>query len=255
MTPFYKIDEVAGVNMALPCGKCPNCLKRRISNWSFRLMQEDKVSSCSLFVTLTYENPPITENGFMNLDKRDLQLFFKKLRKKTTGLKYYAAGEYGGERARPHYHIIMFNVEPYLIESTWGLGHVHIGEVNEASVGYTLKYMFKPRKIPLHQRDDRQREFSLMSKGLGKNYLSNAVRRWHIDGDRLYCVIEDGKKISLPRYYRDKIFTPEQLEAVKALLSSKQPEFTQAYIDLQFKKMGIDALKRNNNDYPKHDDL
>lgn len=173
-TPFcVKKDDR---EYAVPCGRCPDCTARRISGWSFRLMQEDKVSNSSLFITLTYDtsNVHITPNGFMGLRKRDIQLFFKRLRKSHgrahafngKRIKYYAVGEYGGRTMRPHYHIILFNASIKLIQDAWNQGQVHYGQVTGASVGYTLKYISKPSKVPLHRNDDRQKEFSLMSKGL-----------------------------------------------------------------------------------------
>lgn len=181
LTPFIvrnkKIDNKDGEPVA--CGKCPNCMKRKTSEWSFRLMQEEKGSTSAHFITLTYDTKhvPITENGFMNLSKRDVQLFLKRLRKcssaaypQAKSLKYYAVGEYGGKSMRPHYHIILFNLENILLlNMAWSLGQYHTGGVSGASVGYTLKYLAKKGKIPIHRNDDRQKEFQLMSKGLGKD--------------------------------------------------------------------------------------
>jgi len=165
---IIKQDEVS---ISVPCNKCEKCTKRRISGWSFRLMEQDKISTCSHFITLTYdtEHVPFTKNGFMDLKKRDLQLFFKRLRKCHIAdpkypIKYYAAGEYGGKTNRPHYHIILFNAAIELIQPAWQLGSVHYGTVSEASVGYTCKYIQKPKRIPMHRNDDRQTEFALMSK-------------------------------------------------------------------------------------------
>lgn len=161
-----RTDEMISV----PCGKCPQCLARRISGWSFRLMQEDKISESSYFVTLTYEpkTVPITKAGYMSLSKRHLQLFFKRLRKNNSNkLKYYAVGEYGTQGMRPHYHMLLFNAVPGSILPAWQQGHIDIGTVTCASVGYTLKYMCKPRRIPYHRNDDRIPEFALMSKDLG----------------------------------------------------------------------------------------
>jgi len=169
-TPITITIKRTDEKQAVPCGKCPKCLSRRISGWSFRLMQEDKYSTSSHFVTLTYDtaNVPISRNGFMSLEKRDLQLFFKRLRKSNVHrLKYYAVGEYGSDKMRPHYHILLFNVSIDTIEIAWGNGSVHHGCVSAASVGYTLKYMCKPSKVPRHRNDDRVPEFSLMSKNLG----------------------------------------------------------------------------------------
>lgn len=114
----------------------------------------------------------------MSLCKRDLQLFFKRLRKKTDGkVIYYAVGEYGSNYSRPHYHIILFNAQQQDVITAWTkdgkeIGSVYFGQVAEASIGYTLKYISKEKRIPLHANDDRQREFSLMSKGIGKNYIN-----------------------------------------------------------------------------------
>lgn len=173
------------------------------------------------FITLTYDTShvPFTKKGFMQITKRDLQLFFKRLRKlhegnKLPSIKYYACGEYGGKTMRPHYHVILFNAQLELIQPAWNLGNVHYGEVNEASVGYTLKYMCKPSKIPLHRNDDRTPEFSLMSKRLGLAYLSNEMRAWHKADpeNRMYVNLLDGKKASMPRYYKELLYTEEEKE-------------------------------------------
>lgn len=108
----------------------------------------------------------------MTLCKRDLQLFFKRLRKRThEKIKYYAVGEYGTDNWRPHYHAIIFNAREDIILAAWNdggrtIGKVHFGSVTGASVGYTLKYMMKPCRIPMHARDDRVKEFAIMSKDL-----------------------------------------------------------------------------------------
>lgn len=211
--------------MALPCGKCPNCMKRRTSGWSFRLIKEGERSETALFVTLTYDTNyvPLTKNGFMTLNKRDIQTFMKRLRKESDRkLKYYVCGEYGSKRDRPHYHMIIFNADVEKIERAWShykaglgfvpIGSIYVGQVNEASIGYTLKYMQKPGKIPKHPNDDRLKEFSLMSKGLGQNYITNNMIRWHNNDllNRMYVPMKDGKKIAMPRYYKDKIYTETQ---------------------------------------------
>lgn len=109
----------------------------------------------------------------MSLRKTDIQLFFKRLRKSKSGngksdIKYYVCGEYGGKTNRPHYHAIIFNCPLELYQNAWNQGAIHYGFISEASVGYTLKYMCKPSRIPMHNRDDRQPEFSLMSKDLAR---------------------------------------------------------------------------------------
>ena len=220
LTPFYRRDLP---ETPLPCGKCAECYKRRVSGWSFRLQKEGLHCSSSYFVTLTYNTDvvPITEKGFMSLKKSDVQKFFKRLRKTTKELRYYVCGEYGGKTLRPHYHAIIFNANIRDIEKAWSLqgnelGNIHVGEVSEASIGYTLKYMCKPPLIPMHKNDDRQKEFSLMSKGIGKQYLTDNMKKWHKNDlvNRMYCNLPEGKKITMPRYYKDKIYTQGERKTI-----------------------------------------
>jgi len=89
--------------------------------------------------------------------------------------------------------------------------------------------MQKPGKIPVHQNDDRVKEFQLMSKGLGKNYLTDKMIRWHKDDlvNRMYIPIQDGKKIAMPRYYKDKMYNESEKTRIArkmALLSEEMDE-------------------------------
>lgn len=253
--------------MALPCGKCPNCKKRRISGWSFRLMKHAEIQNSAIFLTLTYntDHVPITKNGFMSLDKTDIQKYFKRLRKlhdireggkAISKISYYCCGEYGTTTMRPHYHMLLFNAHLDDAVNAWKLegkelGTYHVGQVSEASVGYTLKYMCKPTKIPLHKNDDRVPEFSLMSKGMGKNYLTDAMIQWHKRDlvGRVYVPLKDGKKIAMPRYYKDKMYTKldkffiGENASVLSQLSKKQLENQHGENLEQFK---INQLKNAN---------
>lgn len=231
MTPLCIKNKFTGITEPVPCGKCPVCLKRKVSGWSFRLLQEDKVSENAHFVTLTYstDHVPITKNGFMNLCKRDLQLFWKKLRKAhgdERTIKYYVVGEYGGRSKRPHYHAIIFNADLEKIQPAWDLGNVHYGEVSGASVGYTLKYMMKPKTIPMHKNDDRLPEFALMSKRLGMAYLTKRIIAWHLadEENRMYVNLTDGRKVAMPRYYKDKIYDLYQRKRIGAITRKKMLE-------------------------------
>jgi hypothetical protein len=165
----------------------------------------------------------------------------KRLRKLSNAkIKYYAVGEYGGETMRPHYHLIMFNANAEMVQRAWALdnktiGHIHIGSVTEASIGYTLKYMTKQGKIPVHKNDDRQKEFSLMSKGLGSNYLTENMINWHKSdlNKRMYVPMKDNKKIAMPRYYKDKIYNEAEktkvANAIKEMAEKLQTEEMQEY--------------------------
>ena len=241
-TPFHKkMEIVKGVEtgyMPFPCGKCPACVRRRVSGWAFRLNKQSEQSNSAHFVTLTYNDEHIkkTKNGFETLVKKDVQDFFKRLRKLTKQkISYYAVGEYGDTGERPHYHIILFNANPKIVENAWKLnditlGNVHFGDVGDASVGYTLKYISKDKKIPQFNGDDRQKEFALMSKGLGAGYLTENMVKWHTKGNienKVYLPLKDGKKAAMPRYYKDKLYDKGQKFRIGVFMraeSQKQAE-------------------------------
>jgi len=224
-SPFYvQPTKWAPDKIPVPCGRCPPCKLRRVNQWVFRMMQEEKISTSSHFVTLTYDTTtvPISDNGFMTLKKKDFQDYMKRLRKLTPGvtLKYYAVGEYGSKNRRPHYHAIIFNCpDPQLFYDAWSLaavpiGAVHIGNVTTDSVAYTMKYIDKQTFKRAHSRDDRISEFSLMSKGLGANYLTDNMVEYHKkDTTMLYVTKLSGHRVSMPRYYRNKIFTDAEKRA------------------------------------------
>lgn len=237
-TPFFVRPKGWLQDVPVPCGRCPPCKKRRVDGWVFRLMQEERVSTSAHFITLTYDpdHVPISPNGFMTLDKSEFPRYMKRLRKlvvKDSGglwpnlLKYYACGEYGSKGSRPHYHAIVFNVpDDKLFYEAWSLngvpfGSVHVGQVSGDSVAYTMKYIDKSSFRFAHSRDDRVPEFALMSKGLGRSYVTDAVKAYHHqDYSRLFLVKDGGHKIALPRYYRSLIYDADDSGFQRSLVEA-----------------------------------
>lgn len=205
-----------GTRQFVPCGKCNFCLEARRASWTFRLQQEAKHSETSYFITLTYadEKLPKKPSGVSTLDKRGLQLFIKRLRKSQSQmvdkwsdrpLRYYAVGEYGTDRQRPHYHVLVFNMLPTLcdcVEGIWGAGQVLVEVVNDARIHYTTKFHVNA----VGDYPGRDPPFALMSRkpGIGAGYFETHTE-YHIYSDRMYTEV-GGFKRSLPRYYRDKMF-------------------------------------------------
>jgi len=142
INPIYLYKQ----DLTVPCGHCNFCLSNRRADWTFRLYQEHKKAPSSHFLTLTYDDTtvPIGDDCY-SLSKRDLQLFTKRLRKENgSKLRYYSVGEYGTKTQRPHYHSIMFGINVSTldkIQTIWGLGNVHVGQVSEASIHYVTKYV------------------------------------------------------------------------------------------------------------------
>lgn len=250
-------------NIPVNCGKCLNCKKNRVNQWSLRLMKELEVSDSAKFVTLTYDTNyvPITERGMMTLKKvseklekiegeskaeyrsrcqkrneKDVSLqgFFKRLRyfeKQRKGLskeafeiisrggkiegkkiKFYAVGEYGTKRHRPHYHIILFNVmDSESIKKAWPYGGIHIDVVNANTIDYTLKYIMKSDGQKPRKGFDGEKEFSLSSKKLGMNFLTPDVIRFHKKNlDINYTHSSRGFKVGMPKIYRDRILDKKE---------------------------------------------
>lgn len=222
--PFFVFAKT-GERVPVPCGRCPPCKKRRVDSWVFRLTKEYERHDHAHFVTLTYEICPRSPNGLATLRKKDFQDYMKRLRKSISGsnkshVKYYAVGEYGSLRHRPHYHAIIFGVEDEeKIRTAWSFGNVHIGTVTSDSMAYCMKYTDKPKEARKHKRDDRVREFSLSSQGLGSNYMTPAILNYHrADIRRNYITKRGGEKIPLPRYYRTKIYNAAQISSQLSII-------------------------------------
>jgi len=223
-------------DIVVPCGRCAFCLATRRSDWATRLHYEAKCHLKSQFVTLTYSDNNLRwKNSVSQLDKRDLQLFFKRLRKAGYSLRYYAVGEYGSKTFRPHYHAILFgDINEDAIRKSWGLGQVHIGTVTQSSIAYTLGYIVNGKGWKMVTK--RVPPFALMSRkpGLGSNYLqgyditkddciaSPEMVQWH-QADRKNYVIIDGKKRHLPRFYKTKIFS--KIDHVRIAIREQKDSF------------------------------
>lgn len=245
-------------------------------------MKEHDVADTSHWVTLTYEQPPLTERNLPTLRKRCFQLFMKRLRKSlpNSEIKYYACGEYGDTYNRPHFHAVIFNATPEAIEAAWSgyhevvahrsrrytiiNGYIKLDVVNEATVMYTAKYMNKGKIVGLAEWDDRAPEFQLFSKGLGKSYLSPEKVAYHKQDPSLLYSWQNGFKIALPRYFKDRIYDEEdraiqaefaQERALQTLQSQESDylagkSYNQTFEEFRYsrKKAALDAFKQRLSD-------
>lgn len=199
-----------GLPITVNCGKCIPCLGLKRADWVYRLHEEHRHSDGALFITLTYHPKYLPDE----LKKRHLQLFIKRVRKLEVGrrIRYFAVGEYGSKRKRPHYHLLLFNCDlsGQTIIKAWRhakskepLGIVHFGKVSEASIAYCTKYIVQPELV----YPDKSKPFALMSRayGIGGKYLSDDMVAWHRNGQKNYCT-RYGIKQRLPRFYKEKIW-------------------------------------------------
>lgn len=204
-----------------------------------RIMLESMVHEVSSFVTLTYSDEYLPEDGSLKPDH--LQLFMKRLRK-NSGLKlrYFGVGEYGEKRNRPHYHLALFGADEKtgvaeywvpldrtnvqrsnrpvcVVDRSWELGNVFMGTLTLESAQYISKYTTKKMTGADDVRlDGRYPEFARMSlrPGIGApavtgvaGYLQNREGWDDIQrrGD-VPNVLRHGRKIlPLGRYLRERL--------------------------------------------------
>ena len=184
--------------LVVRCNNCVLCRKRKVSQWSYRCICEQRASDGrNYFITLTYNNEHYPKHG---LFKRDVQLFMKRLRRnierkigKTTKLRYICCGEYGKNTKRGHYHLNLFNVPNEIannthsvlkfIERCWSiptgrynkdgspivepLGFAYCLPLTKGGIEYILKYILKPKQY----EEDKEKPFICYSQGIGRDYI------------------------------------------------------------------------------------
>ncbi len=211
--------------MDVPCGRCLGCRATQARDWSVRIMHERECHDSAWFLTLTYDDERIPENG--SLCAQDLQKFFKAVRRDEK-VSYYACGEYGERNERPHYHAVLFGadfLDKYshlnrrgrdvwrspALESYWDHGISEFGTVTAASAAYVAGYVRKKvskKVFPDHYNRvdpvtgelvELEPEFSRMSlkPAIGRRWIE---KYWADVYPRDFVLI-DGKEFKPPRYY------------------------------------------------------
>lgn len=236
----------------VPCNKCLECFEQKAKEWSFRIEKECQKFAKNCFITLTYENSP------GSLNKRDFQLFLKRLRKSVFPLKirYFGCGEYGSKGLRPHYHFIIFNYMPddcFLLKydhkgfpiyvsdklaKLWGKGFISVQEANVYNAKYCAKYMQKFIELP----DDFVKPFVCMSThpGIGYDYFFEN-RESLLITDKLYS---KGYYIKLPRYFEKLAIKNGDVLAVNRIHEERKNKFvlSKNLIDLENKRLKYELL-------------
>lgn len=85
-----------------------------------------------------------------------------------------------------------------------------------------------------------------MSKGMGASYLSDSMVTYHRSHiDRLYATIEEGIKVPLPRYYRERIWNEEERVKQNIILQQKLKEHQQNDKDtIEQKRQGAEVRNK-----------
>lgn len=202
------------------CGHCKACRIARSREWTLRMLHELVDWPVACYATLTYEDAELP--GDYGLCKEDLQSAIKRLRARIAPrrMRYFACGEYGETYGRPHYHAILFGIEPYkekrLLLEAWGKGFVKVGTVTPASVRYVTDYIMKAQFGPEFYQG-RPSPFQIRSKGLGREFCDRHQDQLR---ENLGTSI-NGKPIGLPRYYFKRLgLSTSDAEVFQRSLSS-----------------------------------
>lgn len=207
----------------VPCGKCLNCLANRRAEWIARLKAEYHASSFGLFVTLTNDDEHMNYVDIVNEstgevfkkqapDKRTIQLFLKRLRKKLgkDKIRYFIISEYGDHTLRSHYHgLFFFKDIPHdkylydIFNECWHNGFIKFGDITDASITYVTKYTLKLSGYPLGINDN----FMLCSRrpAIGSEVIMHQMEIDNVPKGNITQIHLYGMSARLPRLYRDKL--------------------------------------------------
>ncbi len=192
-----------GEGQIVSCRNCWQCRANRVNDLVGRCIAEQTSSAAAYAVTLTYAG---TGPETAMLRYRDVQLFLKRLRRKGYCVRYICAGEFGTEKGRAHWHVILFFSVVWVHPKTgaygpapmpvqgkgdwdlqfdrryhwepWDHGTVYVQrpENEYKSFAYAMKYAIKTQS-----EDGASRQLAMSKKPpLGHEYF-NALADQHIE--------------------------------------------------------------------------
>lgn len=194
-----------------------------------RILHEVQMRASSCFITLTYDEAHLPENG--SLLPADFTRFVKALRKgyAKREISFYGCGEYGDRSYRPHYHLIVCGPEKFFedryrgpdpsrivwlseeLDDYWRMGLTEMGTVTAASASYVAGYATK--KVRVAEQDEFYERVNVESGELiqvepvfARMSLRPAIGRTWIEKywTDVYprdFVVNDGRERKPPRYY------------------------------------------------------
>lgn len=151
------------VERRVPCRKCEKCLRFRRLKWRERMRAELIAAPRSWFVTLTFDEIHLAgvimeSHARKEWDEaarveaaayKHVQGYFKRLRKHGASFRYSAIPEYGDEKGRLHYHLLLHEIEPHslpyrLIDTKWrSFVNASLVRNPQGAASYVCKYLTK----------------------------------------------------------------------------------------------------------------
>lgn len=204
------------------CGYCSECRNQKANSWKIRLQKEFEEDNKGLFFTFTISDESIEKlnESEMNYDAnliatKAVRLYLERIRKETgKSVKHWLVTELGeNETERIHIHGIIWSHNEAVLNK-WGYGNVVVKKFwGERTINYIVKYMMK---VP--EKHEEYIPKILCSKGIGANYLKtydaeqNKFKGCGGLETNETIRLRNGKKIGLPIYYRNKIYTEQERE-------------------------------------------
>lgn len=258
---FLPRSQADKANLELPCGFCVGCRIDQASDWAARCTHEAQLhkhkdgTPNTAFITLTFSDAGLEDRekndknhpNVHTIQKRDWQLFAKRLREKLGPFRFLMTGEYGDERLRPHYHALLFGQDfredrvtcvdartgrtfyrSANLAELWPRGDARIQEMVPETINYVCRYVTKKLRKrdsapQLYERVDGltgevfsvSKEFGLMSRnpGIGADWY----KKYRGDVFPSDFTVIQGRKHRVPRFYLNKyqIEEPEEAERIK----------------------------------------
>nr|CAI9750306.1 replication initiation protein [Microvirus sp.] len=232
--------------VTVPCGHCMACRVNHSSQLATRIMHEFEYSrSVGCFVTLTYAPAHCPKDYAVKKDA--VQKFIKRVRRyleyhELGELRaFFACGEYGDERGRPHYHVLLLGWNPddlvyhgksysgepiytsKTMESLWPFGFCPIGSLTRKSSGYVARYA----KKCVGDGSSREKPFLLYSRNirLTNGKCGSVGAQWcldHMDELRRGFLVDHDDttvKMRIPDYYFDlcERYAPDLYARIKLM--------------------------------------
>uniref|UniRef100_A0AAU8B6G6 Replication initiator protein n=1 Tax=Dulem virus 131 TaxID=3145608 RepID=A0AAU8B6G6_9VIRU len=261
--PMYRMIKMLDVDsypkdkvIQVPCGKCIGCRLEYSRQWANRCMLELQYHDSAFFCTFTYDQAHVPI-GYsvdrstgeavecMTLRKRDFQLLMKRIRKRFSDdrIRFFAAGEYGSDTFRPHYHAILFGLhlgDLAVYKETYGgnvlynspsldrcwcdsdgvpVGFVVVAPVTWETCAYVARYTAKKECTAdpkVFQELGMEPPFTLMSRkpGIGRMYYDDHPDLYEHDFINV-STLKGGKKFRPPKYFDRLLEADRPLEAAK----------------------------------------
>lgn len=220
-------DDYRKLYVPIGCGECYECRRQKAQAWRVRLCEEIKTNKYAYFVTLTFTNEDLIKLGKEyniitkgNYDPNEIatkatRLFLERWRKKNKkSLKHWLITELGHENTeRIHLHGIIFpefEINNDYLSKIWKYGRTDIGEYcNIRTINYIVKYV---TKIDIEHKEFKS--VILCSAGLGeqftKTFSAKQTYKYRPNNSIEYYTLPNGYKVSLPIYYRNKLYTQKE---------------------------------------------